>query len=283
MFRNIFYNGTLRRYVIYFGTIFSDVWMQRDDSAGNVVQTFRVPLNYGPKEKFLARVEGNPDLDRQVAITLPRMTFEMTSFTYDPNRKLSSTGRQVVMNNAGNPVYQYNPVPYNIGFQLNVMVKNAEDGTRIIEQILPYFTPDFTATLNMIPSIDLKLDIPIVLDDVSQTDEYVGSFESRRSLIWTLDFTMKAWLFGPTRDASLIKHIDVNINVPPPDISVDQANTENTSNLSSIAIYGGMYSNNQAINWEGGADANSHPDGYVDPYSLEKDDNWGFIVDFSEN
>lgn len=254
--------------------------MQRDDANGTVVQTFKVPLNYGPKEKFLAKLEGNPDSNRPIALQLPRMSFEMNGFTYDPTRKMNSFGKQITVNTSGNTVYQYNPVPYNIDFLLNIMVKNAEDGTRIIEQILPMFTPDFIATLNLTPSINQKLDVPIVLNDVSQVDTYEGSFEVRRSLIWTLSFTMKAWLFGPLRSAEVIKHIDINLNIPPTDVTVLEANANNTANQDSIAIYGGMYANNVAINWEGAADANSHPTGYVDPYALESDDNYGFIIDF---
>lgn len=282
MFGQIFYNGTIRKYVIYFGTIFSDLWMQRDDSAGNIIQTFKVPINYGPKEKFLARLEGNPDLNRQIAIQLPRMTFEMSAFDYDPTRKLLSTNRQLTTSANGTPVFQYSPIPYNIGFDLNIMTKNAEDGTRIIEQILPFFTPDFTATLNINPELNEKLDIPIVLNNVSQTDTYEGSFEVRRALIWTLNFTMKAWLFGPTRTASdIIKHIDLNINIPPSNVSVQEANSINTANTSSIAIYPGMYPNNEAINWSGSSNAISHPSGYQDPYTINEDNNWGFIIDFS--
>lgn len=281
MFGQNFYNGTLRRYIIYFGTIFADLWISRDTSDGTTVQSFRIPINYGPKEKFLARLEGNPDLNRPIAIQLPRMTFEMTGFFYDPARKLQSTGRQPIVNSAGAYTYQFNPVPYNINFQLNIMTKNAEDGTRIIEQILPFFTPDFTANLNLNPSTGQKFDVPIVINDVSQTDTYEGNFETRRALIWTIDFTMKAWLFGPSRTAELIKHIDINLNIPPSDVELQTANATNTSNLVSIAIYPGMYANNEAINWSGNADSNTHPTGYEDPYSLEKDDNWGFITDFS--
>jgi len=281
MFGQTWFNGTIRRYVIYFGTIFSDVWLQRDDSSGTNLQTFKVPLNYGPKEKYLARLEGNPNLDNKVALQLPRMSFEMINFNYDSIRKLNTMGRSSVGITDGSVSYQYNPVPYNIGFQLSIMVKNAEDGTRIIEQILPFFTPDFTATLNLSPETNSKFDVPIVLDDVSQVDTYEGNFETRRALIWTLSFTMKGWLFGPVRSGSLIKHIDLNLNIPPSGISVDSANSVNTPNQSSIAIYAGLDANGSPISWEGSANSASHPTNYINPYLVNKEDDYGFIVDFS--
>lgn len=281
MFGQMFYNGVIRRYVIYFGTIFSDVWIQRDDSDGNIIQSFKVPINYGPREKFLARLESNPDLQREIAITLPRMSFEITSMTYDSVRKLSSIGRHACVNSDGELVYTYNPVPYNFGFQLNIMVKNAEDGTRIVEQILPFFTPDFNASLNLNPNTNTSLDVPIVLNDVGQTDTYEGSFEVRRALIWTLNFTMKGWLFGPTRTANIIKDIDINLSVPPPGIEVNQANTENSSNTSSISIIPGLDANGSSVSWEGSANSDLRPDYYIDPNTVEKDDDWGFIIDFS--
>lgn len=283
MFGNVYHNDILRKYIIYFGTIFSDVWLQRDDANKNVVQTFKVPINYGPKEKFLARLEGNSDLDRPIAIQLPRMTFEMTYMNYDPTRKLMSTNRIRCTDADGNVVYTYAPVPYDIGFQLNIMVKNAEDGTRIVEQILPNFTPEFMATLNIQSDVASTVDVPITLNDVGQSDTYEGSFETRRALIWTLDFTMKALLFGPVRSGgnNIIKEINVNLSVPT--VDVDQATANNTPPQETITIIPGLDANGSPVNWEGSPTANNRPDYYIDHNLVNSDDDYGFIIDYDGN
>lgn len=281
MFGQRYYNGTIRKYIIYFGTIFSDVWIDRDNISGNILQSFKIPISYGPKEKFLARLEGNSDSNREVAIQLPRMTFEITSMYYDSTRKLTPTGRQACVNSDGETIYAYNPIPYNFGIQLNIMVKNAEDGTRIVEQILPFFQPDFTATLNINPPTGASINIPLVLNDIGQSDTYEGSFEVRRALIWTLDFTLKGWLFGPTRTAGLIKDIDINFSIPPPDITVDTANATNSSNTTSIEITPGLDANGDPVSWSGSANGAERPDYSISINSIDKDDNWGYLIDFS--
>lgn len=267
--------GILRKYVIFFGTLFSDIILQRDDAEKNVVQTFRVPLNYSNKDKLLARLNGNPELERPIAIQVPRMAFEMTSFNYDPARKLNTMGRS-----ACGPTYSYNPVPYDIGFQLNILVKNAEDGTRIVEQILPYFTPSLTASLNI--GDGPPIDVPLVLNDVSNTDTYQGSFEVRRELIWTLDFTLKGWVFGPSKDtnAELIKHVDVNLSIPGIDLSL--ANTTNTVASTTIEVYPGVTAANTPVSWDGWKYSANHPTDFVDPITVDRHDNWDFITDFSD-
>ena len=198
MFGRTWRHRTLRKYIIYFGTLFDNVYITREDNTGETVSTMKVPLNYGPKEKYLARLEGNPDLQRPFAMTLPRMSFEMTGIMYAPERKIPTTNKIVYIDPEEGVKYQYAPVPYDILFSLSIMVKNAEDGTRIVEQILPYFTPQWTSTLNILPLMDYKLDVPVVLNNVSMEDTYEGNFETRRAIIWTLDFTMKGQLFSPT-------------------------------------------------------------------------------------
>ena len=195
MFGNIFHHNTLRKYVILFGTVFNNIYVTRQNAGGETVQTIKVPLSYGPKEKYLASLEGNPNLDNKVAVTVPRISFEMTTFQYDPERKLNTLNRKVKNNKS-----QYQPVPYNISFQMSILVKNAEDGTKIVEQILPYFTPEWTASVHLVPDMeDDPWDIPIILNDISSEDTYEGNFETRRAIIWTLNFTMKGYLFGPTK------------------------------------------------------------------------------------
>lgn len=250
MFGQTFGHGTLRKYVIYFGTLFNNIWVKRYDNRGDLIQNMKVPLNYGPREKFLARLEGNPGLNRQIAIQLPRMTFEMTNMYYDPTRKLPTFNR-VTVTDPDNPrgvKYQYQPVPYNIEFTLSIMTKNVEDGTYIVEQILPFFNPTWTATLNLNTDLNQKHDIPITLDAVDQEDTYEGDFINRRAIIWTLKFTMKAYFFGPTYSTAngIIKDITINLTYPPANISVLEANPNNTDPSSTIHIVPGMFANGMA-------------------------------------
>ena len=208
MFKQSFYFSSIRKYVTLFGTLFDDISIRRTDNTGHMTAFIKVPITYSPKEKMLARLTQDPNLDRQSATpTLPLMAFEMTSINYDSDRKLSSVKRLVV-SDPDNPnmiKYQYNPVPYNIGFTLHVMVKNAEDGTKIIEQILPYFTPDWTTSVHLIPEMDITMDIPVVLSNISQDDVYDGDFTERRSLTWTLNFVLKGYIFGPVKTGKIIK------------------------------------------------------------------------------
>ena len=203
-----FYHGTLRKYVVLFGTLFNDIYINRLGKSNDqdYVQTIKVPLSYGPKEKYLARTDTDPSYARPVAIVLPRMSFEIISMSYDGSRKLPKVNKLVKTNAADSASlkYAYMPVPYNIEFQLSIMTKNADDGTRIVEQILPYFTPEFTSTINLIPELDFKTDIPLILNSVDHTDTYDGSFMDRRAIIWTLTFTMKAYLMGPTKTSNNI-------------------------------------------------------------------------------
>ena len=252
MFNDIYGHGTLRKYVIYFGTLFNNIWVKRFDAAGNNLQTFKVPLNYGPREKFLARLDGNNDLNRPVAIQLPRMTFEMTGLYYDPARKLNALNRTSasVPGSPDQVRWQYQPVPYNIDFTLSIMVKNVEDGTYIIEQILPYFNPVWTATLNINTDLNQKHDIPITLDNISSEDTYEGDFTNRRAIIWTLTFTMKGYFFGPTiQNGGLIKEIDLNFRVPGQGLSVDAANSLNTFSTLNVDIKPGQNANGQPVSY----------------------------------
>lgn len=276
MFGLNWYHGALRKYTIYFGNLFTQIYIDRDDSEGETVQTMQVPLNYGPKEKFLARVEGNPELDRPIAIQLPRMAFEIINIAYDPTRKFASSGYMVNPSptdpNSSN--YQYNPVPYNIEFSLYVMVKNAEDGLRIVEQILPFFTPEWTASVNINPDLGQKYDIPVVLNSISQEDTYEGNFENRRALIWTLNFVMKAYLFGPTRIGSIIKQANVNVRIPPPNITIDDATTLNTTPTVEVSVTPGLTANGEPT---------SNASLSIDKNLINSTDNYGFIIDIQEN
>lgn len=172
----------------------------------------KVPLAYGPMQKFLARIEQQPELNKAIQITLPRMSFEMTSIQYDSTRKANITQSFKTCGNGNTVKKVYMPVPYNIGFQLNIMTKLQDDALQIVEQILPSFQPSFNLTVDLVDSIGEKRDIPIVLDSVSFTDDYEGDYSTRRTLIYTLNFTAKIYLFGPIADSTdgLIRKVQVD-------------------------------------------------------------------------
>ena len=270
MFGTTWYHGVLRKYVVLFGTLFNNIYINRQDKNGEVIQTLKIPLSYGPKEKFLARLDGDPTLDNQVAITLPRIAFEMTTFNYAPERKLNKLNK--IYKQVGNVTNsQYQPVPYDISFSLYIMVKNVDDGTRIIEQILPYFTPDWVATVILSPDVGGTYDVPIIINSVSVDDSYEGSFEQRRAVIWTLTFTMKGMLFGPTRTSNLIKFVDANIILSS---NTDVIDTNATTESVHINVVPGLTA-------EGEPTSNS---ALSIPYTeINADDNYGFITDITEN
>ena len=199
MFGTYFYHQTSRKMVVAFGTLFNNIEVRRTDSADAVVEVIKIPLSYGPKDKMLVRISQDPNLNPKVALTVPRMGFELTSMTYDGARKLNTMGRNVKKGTTGLKK-QFNPVPYNWDFSLYVFVKNAEDGTQILEQILPFFTPDFTVTMTLVSSMSIKMDIPLALTSVTSEDTYEGDFATRRSIIWTLSFIMKGFLYPSVTD-----------------------------------------------------------------------------------
>jgi len=203
MFGTYFYHQTSRKMVVAFGTLFNNIEVRRTDSADAVVEVIKIPLSYGPKDKMLVRISQDPSLNPKVALTVPRMGFELTSMTYDGVRKLNTMGRNVKKGTTGLKK-QFNPVPYNWDFSLYVFVKNAEDGTQILEQILPFFTPDFTVTMTLISGMTVKMDIPLVLNSVSSEDSYEGDFATRRSIIWTLSFLMKGFLYPSVTDNAAV-------------------------------------------------------------------------------
>ena len=212
MLGSTYYHGTLRKYVTLFGTLFNEIYINRTDDVHNVTNSIKIPLMYAPREKVLARLESDPNLQKPVATVLPRMAFEITTMTYAPTRKLQTIGknRKVDPANPNTLKYNYNPVPYDISFSLYIMVKNQDDGTQILEQILPYFTPEWTTTINLIPEMNIVQDIPLVLLNVTPQDTYEGSFEERRVITWTLDFIMKGYFYGPTRKSGIITLANTN-------------------------------------------------------------------------
>jgi hypothetical protein len=216
-----FYHETIRKLVVAFGSMFNDIHLVRKNNAGVITQTMKVPLAYGPKQKFLARLRQDASLDNKVAVTLPRIGFEITGLTYDPTRKLNRVQRFKKVKSGSDKKLdtQYMPVPYNLEFSLSIMSKNSDDGLQILEQILPYFQPDYTVTINDNIAMDSKRDIPIILNSINYEDSYEGDFASRRSIIYNLSFTLKFYLYGPVTSTSIIKTVQVDQYVDLPDKS----------------------------------------------------------------
>ena len=211
MLGTYFYHQIIRKTVVSFGTIFNQIHIKHESDDGVTVSEMRVPLAYGPRQKFLARIEEQSNLNKPTQITLPRMSFEMNSLQYDVSRKAGIT-QSFKASDGTNLKKVYLPVPYNIGFELNILTKLNDDALQIVEQILPFFQPSFTLTIDLIDSIGEKRDIPVVLDNISFQDDYEGDFSTRRALIYTLQFTAKTYLFGPiaTTTDGLIRKVQVD-------------------------------------------------------------------------
>jgi len=215
MFGTRFYNQSFRKLIIAFGQVFNNIVIQRTNSTGGVTARIKVPLAYAPKEKFLVRLDQQANLEsREFATSLPRMGFEITGLAYDSTRKLTRVQKysKVKSGEDGKKMnYNYSPVPYNISMNLYVFTATAEDGLQIIEQILPFFQPDYTVTVNVVPDLGIKRDIPIVLGNINYEDTYDGSFTQRRAVIYTLSFTAKTYLFGPMNNQNVIKETQADV------------------------------------------------------------------------
>ena len=216
MFGTHFYNEGLRKLTIAFGQLFNNIVLQNTSSTGAVTKRIRVPLAYAPKEKFLVRLEQQANLqdDRAVSITLPRLGFEITGLSYDSSRKLNKMNKtiRVKSNEEGKKTnFNYTPVPYNINFSLYSFTATAENGLQIIEQILPFFQPEYTVTMNVVPEMQLVRDIPIILNSVNYEDTYNGEFTQRRAVIYTLQFTAKTYLYGPMSNQKVIKEVQADL------------------------------------------------------------------------
>ena len=213
MLGQYFYNQSTRNVVVAFGTLFNTIQLHKKDGSGNIVQSMKVPLVYGPKQKWLSRLTEDPNLSKKVAVTLPRIGFEISGITYDPARKLQKTVKvkKVADGIDNNQVKSgFMPVPYNINFELYVLSKNSDDALQIVEQILPFFQPDYTVTMKEIPELDIIRDVPIILNSVGYEDDYEGSFTSRRSIIYTLSFTAKYYMYGPVSASNIIRRVQVD-------------------------------------------------------------------------
>jgi len=208
MLGQYFYNEAIRKTVVGFGTLFNNIELHKTDpDTGDVLEVEKVPLAYGPKQKFLTRLEQNPDVGRKVAITLPRLYFEMTGITYDSARKTSPVQkyRTTIADDGTEVKTQYVPVPYDMEFELGIIAKDQNTGLQILEQILPFFQPNFNITLNMITDMDEKRDIAIILNNINYEDDWDDSFLDRRSIVWSLNFTAKSYIYGPYSTSGIIR------------------------------------------------------------------------------
>jgi len=216
MFGHYFYHEKIRKCVSIFGRLFNDIYVVRKTSSGNSISTVKVPLSYAPRRKYLDRIRENSDLyeDQKVAIKLPRMSFEITNFAYDTSRQLTKTS---TFNTTGSSISSkqkfFPPVPYTINFQLNAYAKSQDDALQIVEQILPYFNPQYTLTIKPFDEVypDFKEDIPIIIQGLSFQDDFEGSMDTRRTIVYALDFEMKVNFHGPISESSIIRQADTNI------------------------------------------------------------------------
>lgn len=218
-----FYHEILRRTVVSFGSLFNNITIKHSDNNGNVSSVVKVPLAYGPTQKFLARLEQSPNLNKPIQMTLPRMSFELVGLSYDPARKSTTTQTFLTSSSADKKQEKkaYLPVPYNLDFELSIITKLNDDMLQIVEQIIPYFQPAYTITVDLINEIGEKRDIPVVLNNITMTDDYEGDFSTRRALIYTLRFTAKTYLFGPISSVSsdVIKKVSIGF------VAGDKTNT----------------------------------------------------------
>lgn len=214
MFGVYFYHERIRKSVALFGKLFNDIYIMRKDASNNAVSTIKVPLSYAPKRKYMERLLENPDLDQdtKVAIKLPRMSFEITAMAYDPSRQLVKTNSfNMALNNTSRTKF-FAPTPYTIQFQLNVYAKTHDDALQVVEQIIPYFAPQYNITIKPLADYPtIKEDVPIIINNISFTDDYEGAMEQRRTIIYTLDFEMKINFYGPTGDSKIIREVNADL------------------------------------------------------------------------
>lgn len=211
----VYYHSIIRKAIVGFGRLFSKIQIPRYDNEGNLVQTVVVPVAYAPKEKWIVRVDQDPELTNNTYTTLPRLSFEITGYSYDANRKLNRMNRITCQNADGSGrTSMFTPVPYMVDISLYALTKTSEDAFAIVEQILPIFSPEYTLSIVAVPEMNIVQDIPVVLNSVSLQDDYDGDFNQRRFVIHTFNFTLKLNVFGPITEQGLIKEVSANLNNP---------------------------------------------------------------------
>jgi hypothetical protein len=216
-----FSHRTIRKVVVAFGTLFNDILVTRTTQSGVQKEHFKVPLSYGPKEKYLTLITSDPTLTKSIATVVPRISFSLDGLSYDPTRKQMTTLRNFSANSSTTVKTQFAPIPYNYEFSLSIYVRNTEDGTQILEQILPFFTPDFNVTVDFIPGMDQKYDLPIILNSVTSSVDYEGDMSTTRLILWDLSFTVKGFIWPPVKPSDgegggkIIRRANTNIYIEP--------------------------------------------------------------------
>ena len=214
MFGDHFYHATMRKSVAVFGTLFNNIQVVRKKADGSVINQIRVPLAYGPKEKYLARIDSSTGFDAQMGVKLPRMAFEINSLALDQTQKLAK--RNIIAESHGSDITKKKTIKhytaYDIGMSLFVLTKNQDDGLQVVEQILPFFQPEYNVTIKPVDGFDYKQDVSVILNSVSIDDQYEGDFTERRVLTYQLDFVMKMKFFGPTADTKIIREINLDFH-----------------------------------------------------------------------
>lgn len=254
MFGTHFYHKITRKYVVLFGTMFNNITLVRTNTDnGSEIQRIKVPITYAPKEKYITRLRSDPDLQRQIQIRLPRLSFELVGVNYDASRKQNSLLKVANGLSSSSAVSSYMAVPYDLNFELNLYTRNIDDGTQIIEQILPYFNPDYTVTIDPVSSLGVLKDIPIILNTVTNNIEHEGNFDAVRFVTWTLTFTMKAHYYGPTSNPKIIRKVIANLFNDPSlragyitRINLDSGNSGNFY-IDDIAYQGDSYESANAF------------------------------------
>jgi hypothetical protein len=266
---DVFYFNLIRKYIALFGTLFNEIYITRTNSSDAVVKFLRVPISYSPKDKMLARNDADPEISRQAALISPRLAYEMTGMYYDGTRHFPATIKNVVKDatNVNKLKRQYTPVAYNFDFNLYIYSKNAEDSTKILEQILPFFTPAHTPYVELIAEMNEAKDIPIILNSVQTEDNYADPIEQRRGIIYTLNFTMKGYLYGPVVSTGIIKFANTTFYIPTTDRIRD-----------SVGEIPGV----ERVTVQPGLTANGQPTANISltiPLAnIEEDDNYGYII-----
>lgn len=282
LYNEYFYHKTVFKSVATFGTLFNDITVKRKLSSGETVKELKVPLSYAPRSKFLSKILVQPDdnmTDKRTSIVLPRMSFEITSFSYDSERKLNSLGARYNTTEDDTEKSMYNPVPYNIGFSLNVYVEHFDEGLQIVEQIVPFFSPYLNIPSKLIyDDMGIVDDVPVMLNDVSLEETYQGQFEDRRVINWTLSFTLKTNIFKPIKDSGLIRQVETNIISTPTgdsgEVTPQEVQQAQESGVKSKSITKpGLTEQGEPTTKESES---------IPKEEIEADDNYGFIEDFLE-
>lgn len=272
MFGQVDYHSAIRKYIIMFGNMFNDIDVVRFNNAGNAVQTIRVPIAYGPKEKFLARLRQDPDMDADVATTLPRLSFEITGFNYDPARQMNKQNRITSISSGNNSLRSgFAPSPYSIDMSLYGMFANNEDAVQVVEQILPYFRPEWTNSVKIVPSLGIYVDVPTVLQGMTMEDTYEADFQTRRAIIYTFNFTVKGYIYGPVTNKGVITRTKVDFHIPTANTATGNV-VVNTSDfeVERVTLTPGLLAN-------GSPTANSSAS--VDRSSISANSTYGFAFD----